>query len=133
MKSSFSQINLPQTRSILKQMIDACDLLLLWNREVQTAQEYYQSPEGVQKMAASCMIIESIGEGVKRLDKVAPNLLAESAPDVPWKSVKGLRDHIAHGYFDIDGDIIFDVVSNKIAPLKLAFQASLQYLDSVNE
>ena len=79
------------------------------------------------------MIIESIGEGVKRLDKVAPNLLAESAPDVPWKSVKGLRDHIAHGYFDIDGDIIFDVVSNKIAPLKLAFQASLQYLDSVNE
>ena len=133
MKSSFSPINIPQTRLILTQLIEACDLLLLWNREVQTAQEYYQSPEGVQKMAASCMIIESIGEGVKRLDKVAPNLLAECAPDVPWKSVKGLRDRIAHGYFDIDGDIIFDVISNKITPLKSAFQSVIQNLNKVNE
>ncbi|MGN0224267.1 MAG: DUF86 domain-containing protein [Muribaculaceae bacterium] len=112
-------------------MIDACDLLLLWNREVQTAQEYYQSPEGMQKMAASCMIIESIGEGVKRLDKVAPNLLAECAPEIPWKSVKGLRDHIAHGYFDIDGDIIFDIISNEIVPLKSALGRALDNLDNM--
>ena len=29
---------------------------------------------------------------------------------MPWKQVMGIRDHIAHGYFDINADLIFDVV-----------------------
>ncbi|MCF2643986.1 DUF86 domain-containing protein [Prevotella stercorea] len=26
----------------------------------------------------------------------------------------GIRNHIAHGYFDIDGDMVFDVVKNDL-------------------
>ena len=34
--------------------------------------------------------------------------------------VIGIRNHIAHGYFDIDGDIVFDVVKNNLHPLSEA-------------
>ncbi len=41
---------------------------------------------------------------------------------MPWREIKGLRDHIAHGYFDLDASIIFDVVVNEIPSLKPAFE-----------
>ncbi|MDE5607540.1 MAG: DUF86 domain-containing protein [Muribaculaceae bacterium] len=72
----------------------------------------------MQKMAASCMLIESIGEGVKKIDRLIPGFLYERFPDTQWKEIMGLRDHIAHGYFNLDADIIFDVVKNNIPLLQ---------------
>jgi uncharacterized protein with HEPN domain len=72
----------------------------------------------MQKMAATCMLIESIGEGLKKIDRTIPDFLQNNAPDVPWHEIKGLRDHIAHGYFNLDADIIFDVAINEIPTLR---------------
>ena len=69
-------------------------------------------------MAATCMLIESIGEGIKKIDRLAPEYLKSQAPETPWKEIKGLRDHIAHGYFNLDADIIFDVAMNEIPQLR---------------
>ena len=33
------------------------------------------------------------------------------------KAVKGIRDHIAHGYFEIDADIIFSTVKENLDSL----------------
>ncbi len=41
-------------------------------------------------------------------------------PKIPWTDVIGMRNHIAHGYFDIDGDIVFDVVKNNLDDLLAA-------------
>lgn len=43
-----------------------------------------------------------------------------NAPEIPWADVIGMRNHIAHGYFDIDGDIVFDVVKNNLVDLLAA-------------
>lgn len=32
--------------------------------------------------------------------------------------VMGLRDHIAHGYFNLDAEIIYDVVTNEVPVVK---------------
>lgn len=105
----------------ISQLIGACDMIIDWNTHVVSVSDFIESPDGMQKMAANCMIIESIGEGVKKIDKLFPGFLSEYASEVPWKSIKGLRDHIAHGYFNIDADIIYDVVMNEIPRLKDVF------------
>jgi uncharacterized protein with HEPN domain len=102
----------------LTQLIKACDMIIVWNKSVSQVDDYLTSPEGVQKMAASCMLIESIGEGLKKIDRTLPDFLQNSAPDVPWHEIIGLRNHIAHGYFNLDADIIFDVSLNEIPSLK---------------
>ena len=99
-------------------MIEACDLISSWNESILTPDEYLNSPDGVQKMAASCMLIESIGEGVKKVDRLTQGLLYDKFPNTQWKEIMGLRDHIAHGYFNLDADIIFDVVKTEIPPLQ---------------
>lgn len=99
-------------------MIEACELITTWNEKVKSSDDYLTSPEGVQKMAASCMLIESIGEGVKKIDRLTQGLLYNKFPNTQWKEIMGLRDHIAHGYFNIDSDIIFDVVKDEIPSLR---------------
>ncbi|MBD5210006.1 MAG: DUF86 domain-containing protein [Barnesiella sp.] len=103
---------------IIGKMIEACELITSWNESVTSSDNYLTTPEGMQKMAASCMLIESIGEGIKKIDRLAPGLLYREFPDTQWKEIMGLRDHIAHGYFNLDADIIFDVVKTEIPTLQ---------------
>ncbi len=91
-----------------------------WNKDVHSADDYYCTPEGMKNLAASCMLIEAIGEGVKQIDKLTQSQLFIERPEIPWQDVVGIRNHIAHGYFDIDGDIVFDVVKNNLDDLLAA-------------
>lgn len=127
MESPYSH-KLPLINHIVGQMIEACELISSWNDVVETPNDYLTAPDGMQKMAASCMLIESIGEGVKKIDRLTQGLLFEKFPDTPWKEIMGLRNHIAHGYFNLDADIIFDVVKNEITPLQKALENLLSHL-----
>jgi uncharacterized protein with HEPN domain len=36
---------------------------------------------------------------------------------VPWRSMKGMRNRIAHGYFDINLDVVWDTVQTALPEL----------------
>ena len=80
----------------------------------------------MKNLAASCMLIEAIGEGVKQIDKFTDSKLLIERPEIPWKDVIGIRNHIAHVYFEIDGDIVFDVVKNNLDSLQKAIEYFLK-------
>lgn len=48
------------------------------------------------------------------------NNLEKEMPQMPWRQIMGMRNRIAHGYFDINADQVFDVVKNDLIPLKEA-------------
>jgi uncharacterized protein with HEPN domain len=60
--------------------------------------------------------LEIIGEVAKRLP---PDLLRE-APDIDWRKVAGLRDVLIHDYATVDLEIVWDVVENRLGPLRQA-------------
>jgi uncharacterized protein with HEPN domain len=39
------------------------------------------------------------------------------APAIAWRRIAGLRDVLAHAYFGIDEDIIWDVVQTEVPAL----------------
>ena len=117
------------TKSIFTQIRDAILQLKEWNKNVESADDYYNSPEGMKNLAASCMLIEAIGEGIHRIDKITESSLLAERKEIPWAEVIGMRNHIAHGYFDIDGDVVFDVVKNELDPLMLAVEYFLKQLN----
>ena len=65
--------------------------------------------------------LEIIGEAAKHISAD----LRKQLPDVQWRKAAGLRDMLAHAYFGIDNDILWDVVQNKIPPLAKAIKAFL--------
>lgn len=56
----------------------------------------------------------------KVIDKLTQSKLWSERPEIQWIDVIGIRNHIAHGYFDIDGDIVFDVVKHNLDDLLTA-------------
>lgn len=81
----------------------------------------------MKNLAASCMLIEAIGEGIKPVDKATEGKLLIERPEIPWKDVIGIRNHIAHGYFDIDGEMVLDVVKNDLDSLLEAVEFFINY------
>lgn len=104
----------------LLQIKKAIEQLQDWNKDILNVDDYYSTPEGMKNLAARCMLIEAIGEGVKQIDKLTQSRLLDERPEIPWQDVIGIRNHIAHGYFDIDGDIVLDVIKNNLDELLAA-------------
>lgn len=102
---------------ILQQIEDSILLLQEWNKDLQCVDDFLCSPEGTKNLAASCMLIEAIGEAYKKVDKETEGTLLPLYPDIPWKAVKGIRDRIAHGYFEIDADIIYETIKEDLPAL----------------
>ncbi|GHU39502.1 DUF86 domain-containing protein [Betaproteobacteria bacterium] len=62
------------------------------------------------------MSLVIIGEAVtKVLDGYAG--FTSAHPEVPWRNIRSMRNRIAHGYFDIDLDVVWDTVQTALPEL----------------
>jgi uncharacterized protein with HEPN domain len=68
--------------------------------------------------------LEVIGEAAKQV----PQGLRDSAPEVPWRMICGFRDHLAHAYFGLDNDTVWEVVATELPTLAQAVRRLLQNL-----
>lgn len=57
-----------------------------------------------------------IGEAVKHLGKA----MREAESTIPWRSIAGLRDLIAHEYFHISSERVMEIVERDLDPLEQA-------------
>lgn len=62
--------------------------------------------------------LQIIGEAVKNI----PSEIRDRYPQVEWRKMAGLRDVIAHAYFTIDDQIVWDIVQNKLDDLHQKIQ-----------
>jgi len=46
----------------------------------------------------------------------------EKYPDIPWKSIRGFRNYIAHDYFGLDIDVIWQTLTIEIPHIKKSFE-----------
>lgn len=102
---------------ILHQIKNSIENLKTWNHDITDMNQLLMSPSGMQALAGNCMTIMAIGEGFRKIDKITEGQLLPLRPEIPWRQVFGLRNRIAHGYFDIDVDIISEVINDDLQPL----------------
>ncbi|AAN52957.1 DUF86 domain-containing protein [Shewanella oneidensis] len=80
---------------------------------------------------AVIMSLIVIGEAsTKVMDGYSEFVIAHS--DVPWRSMRGMRNRIAHGYFDINLDVVWDTVQTAL-PTLLSQLAAVRYDVDKNE
>lgn len=127
MASHYSDTDRLRAVQTLESIGDTINQLIDWNKNVDSTVFYYSSPTGMQLLAANCTLITAIGEGINRINRVIPNYLQDTFPEIPWKAIIGMRNHIAHGYFELDADIVFEAVTTDIPPLlKIIHEATTQ-------
>ena len=116
-------------KDILEDILSAIEKLEERTKDVHSIDDFLNSSSGSILLDATCMLLIAIGESLKNLDKTTDGLLLPTYPSVPWRNVKGLRDIIAHHYFDVDASQILWIIKNEIVPLKKAIQFFIQELN----
>ena len=57
--------------------------------------------------------LQIIGEAAKNV----PPEIRIRYPEVEWRKIAGLRDVLAHAYFSLENETLWDIVENKVPPL----------------
>lgn len=61
--------------------------------------------------------IEIIGEAARNIELSAPEFCAEH-PEVPWATIYAMRNRVAHGYFEVDLDLVWRTVTDDLPGLR---------------
>jgi uncharacterized protein with HEPN domain len=69
--------------------------------------------------------LEVIGEASRKL----PDELKGRSNEIEWSKIIGFRNILAHEYFGVSIPIVWDIVQNKIGPLKQACTKLLKQMD----
>ncbi|MDH6153219.1 MULTISPECIES: HepT-like ribonuclease domain-containing protein [Paraburkholderia] len=87
------------------------------------AKDHFLEDKRTQRAVVMSLII--IGEAAtKVMDRYAD--FAQAHPEVPWRSMRGMRNRIAHGYFDINLDVVWDTVQTALPELLKPLPAACQ-------
>jgi len=70
--------------------------------------------------------LEIIGEAVTNISLN----IKEKYPKIEWKEIAGFRIIVAHAYFHVNLDIIWDIVEDKLPKLKKDVKKILKELES---
>ncbi len=95
----------------LMSLVEAIDKIALYSQGFSNSDDFYHDQKSFD---ASMMQFIVIGEAISRLDVSYKN----SHSEIPWQKIKDFRNIIAHDYFGVDADEIFDIIQTKLLPLK---------------
>lgn len=77
--------------------------------DIETPSDFRKDNEGIDKLDSICMSLIAVGEAFKRIDDKTNGELLKEYPKIEWRGVIGVRNVIAHGYFDVDVEQVFDI------------------------
>ena len=89
---------------------------------ISSPDDFIKSEEGSDRLDAIAMMLIAIGENIKNIDKISGKTILQKHPEIHWPGIKGVRDILAHDYFNIDPEEIFTICAKDIIPLKTAIE-----------
>ncbi len=78
------------------------------------AKEDFLADKRTQQAVILNIII--LGEAATKLMDNYPEVVS-AMPDIEWRSMRGMRNRIAHGYYDINLDVVWETVSSALPEL----------------
>ena len=113
----------------LRKIEQAIDRIIKKSACMDSYHYYYNTPSGMERLESTCMLLIAIGEGLKGVDKLTDKQLLVQYPEIDWKGAMGIRDIIAHHYFDLDGEIVYSVVKTILPDILVTIRAILKKIE----
>lgn len=112
----------------LEQVREALERIPRRFAPISRAEDFLSSAEGLDRLDAICMMLIAVGEAFKQIDRKTEGRLLPRYPEVDWVGVKGVRDVVAHGYFDVDEDQVFAICQQDVPVLLQTVQRMIEDL-----
>ena len=81
--------------------------------------DFVQDKRTQQAVVMSLIVL---GEAATKVMDKYPDFAAEHT-EIPWRNMRGMRNRIAHGYFDINLEVVWDTVHTALSALKSQLDA----------
>lgn len=94
----------------VQDILQACDDIMNFTRSMASANDLQNDRRTFLAVIHS---IQVIGEAARQMPKV----FREKHPEIPWRETVALRNVIAHEYFGLDNEILWDVIQTQISVL----------------
>lgn len=99
-----------EPREYLRHILAEADYLIAHSRDLSFAA--FRNDETLRR--AFVHSLEIIGEAAKKV----PDDWRRRYARVDWRAMAGMRDRLIHGYFGVDYDLVWEVVTTRIPQLK---------------
>ena len=90
--------------------------------QIKTAADFATTPTGIDMLDVVTIRLMAVGEEIKKINKRTNGQLLVQYPNIDWRKITDLRNIIAHEYFHVDAEEIFDTVQNDVQPLLTTIQ-----------
>jgi len=110
----------------LTQVSDALDRVARRFAGINSADDFLDSEKCLDMLDGICMMLITVGENFKAIDRMTEGKFLEQYPKVNWRGVKGIRDVISHQYFNIDAEEIYYICSHDLELLRTTVGKMIQ-------
>lgn len=118
---------------LLQKIKQTLERIIANSKEIDSYQYYYLTPAGMERLESTCMLLIAVGESIKGIDKLTNKELLTQFPEIDWKGAMGIRDIIAHHYFDLDAEIVYNVVKINLPDMLTTINSILEFVVSSEE
>ena len=112
-------------RDSLENILTSTDLIMQRLEDIRTPDDLLSDTDALFTLDAVAMRLQIIGENVKSLAGLDPELL-EKYPEVEWNKIMRLRDIISHHYDVLDHEIIFDACMVNLPQLRRVIETIVE-------
>ena len=113
-------------REKLEQVREALLRIEKRSSSIQSPGDFLDSEDNMEKLDAIAMMLIAVGESFKKIDRETDGQLLAKYPEIDWHGVIGLRNVLAHDYFDINAEEIFKICKQDVPQLLDAVKRMLQ-------
>ena len=105
-------------KELLQFILESISLIKKRFEGISNSDDFFASDDGMMRLDAISMRLQSIGEALKNIDKRDREFLLEIADKTYWSNIIKTREIITHHYIDIDSETIFMICDEKLDDLE---------------
>jgi uncharacterized protein with HEPN domain len=113
----------------LRTLLEALERIPRRFADIASPADFHATDAGIDRMDAICMTLIAVGEELKTIDRKTERQLLVRYPDVKWRGVMGVRDVLAHGYFQVNAEQLFDICEKDIPILIATINTMIQDIE----
>ena len=108
-------MNAEQDQLRLRHMRDAAEKIMAFAKGLSPTD--FQADEKLQ--LAVIRLLEIAGEAASGLS----DGVKDNHPEIPWSQITATRNRLIHGYFDVDLNVVWKIVTEDVPALAQSLQA----------